>query len=168
MKKFTLSLIAALLAVISYAQAPAAKAVRTLMPASNTGQLLQNAGRIDEQRTIPMGALKAPRKAAEDYVVITEQPEGELKSYVRGGNRYVVSGSSLSYGAQTGSIDIVFATDNKVYFKDIVSGLAYGTWVEGTLSEDETTITVPLGQNLRYVSNYDACIALRMLQFDNA
>lgn len=165
MKKFTFMLMAAFVAVVAYAQLPAAKAIQKLQaPVGNT---LQNVGKIDAPRALRADSRTGMRKAAEDFPVISEQPEGELKTYARGGNHYAVSGSSLTYGPQSGSIDIVFAADKKVYFKDIVSGLAIGTWVEGTLNEDGTQIVVPLGQNLFYNSDYDAAIALQVLAYNS-
>ena len=155
-------LAAALVAVMSFAQIPAA---RPLMAPTTGYATLGTAAAV---RTIDAKSLKAPARAAEDYVVITEQPAGELKTYLRGGNHYSVSNNRIVYGAQTGTIDIVWGKDNKVFFKDIVSGLAYGTWVEGTLSDDGTTITVPLRQNLLYVESYDACVALTLVNYDSS
>ena len=71
-----------------------------------------------------------------DYGVITEQPAGELKTYDRAGYAYYVVNDFVRRGAQTGTIDIVFAADNKVYLKDPLSKLIVNTWVEGTLSDD--------------------------------
>ena len=165
MKRFTFMLLAAFIAVMAFAAAPSAKAVRIGAPKAQTGKLLQQAGKVDAPRSVPMGKFKAPMKAAEDYVIITEQPAGELKTYKRDGSCYYVQNQTLYYEAQSGAIDIVWGADNKVYFKDIVSGLEYGTWVEGTLSSDGSTITVPLGQNLIYNANYDACVALRLINY---
>lgn len=164
MKKFTFMLMAAFVAVFSYAGVPAGKALQRLQ--APAGTVLQGLGKVQAPRAINQ-SRSAMRKAASDYVVITSQPEGELKSYVRGGNHYVVQNQSIAYGSQSGAIDIVFAADKKVYFKDIVSGLPFGTWVEGTLSDDGTTITVPLGQNIRYVEQYDACIAIQMIDYES-
>ena len=167
MKKFTLMLLAAMIAAASYAQLPAAKMFQKQLNPAGV-QLNKTSAKVNaSKRTLPVGKqMKAPSRAAEDYVIISEQPEGELKTYVRGGNHYVIQNNSLNYGAQNGTIDIVWAADNKVYFKDIVSGLTVGTWVEGILSADGTTISVPLGQNLYYSENYDAGIALSMINYD--
>ena len=81
--------------------------------------------------------------------VIDQQPEGELKTYNREGGAFTYdSYYGLSIGYQSGKAYIVFGEGNKVYLKDPVYGLQYGTWVEGTLSEDGTKITVPLGQTM--------------------
>ena len=161
MKKFTFMLIASLFAIAGFAQKPLANGERF----STLDRKVQNV-MVQAPRTLTTGTMnKAPRKAAEDYVVISEQPEGELKTYARGGSHYYVQNSSLYYGSQSGTIDIVWAADNKVYFKDIVSGLEFDTWVEGTLSEDGKTITVPLFQNISYVASYDACIAIQLINY---
>ncbi|MBQ5465629.1 MAG: hypothetical protein IIT60_00090, partial [Muribaculaceae bacterium] len=95
-------------------------------------------------------ALGAWSQTASDYGIVMEQPAGELKTYDRAGYAYYYSGEYIRRGAQTGTIDIVFGEDNKVYFKQPLSKLEINSWVEGTLSEDGTTITVPLGQNVAY------------------
>ena len=160
MKKFTFLLtIAVAVAAVGFAKVHAVKSFTT----ASEPQVLNV--KFDMPRDLNSKSLKAPARAEEDYVVITEQPEGDLKTYKRGGGQYVVSGTSLSYGDQSGTIDIVWADNNKVYFKDIVSTLPVGTWVEGTVSEDGTTITVPLRQNLYYHPDYDACIAINLLNY---
>lgn len=165
MKKFTLILIATLFAFVGFAQKPLANAE---VFAKTTNAVVQNAGKVNVPRTFSSSSKKkAQQKSEDDYVVITEQPKGELKTYARSGGHYYVSSGSLYYGDQSGTIDIVWGEEGKVYFKDIVSGLAYDTWVEGTLGKDGATITVALDQNLRYVSTYDACIALKMLKYDS-
>ena len=66
MKKVTFILMAALMAVVCYAQKPMAK-VERLAPLTRTGQMMQNAGTVQTQRTLDATAIrKAPRKAAED------------------------------------------------------------------------------------------------------
>lgn len=110
-------------------------------------------------------AVKAP-KAESDYVVITTQPLGQLKSYKRSGGSYVVQNQQLYTSTQSGEIEVVFGIEsNEVYFKDIVSGLPYGTWVKGTFNDTKDTVHVALGQNLRYVSQYDACVAIQLLNY---
>ena len=94
---------------------------------------------------------------------ITEQPEGELRSYVRSGDAVFPSGQSLTYGTQSGRMDIVFADGGKVYMKNILyqMGTAYAdSWVEGQLNEDGTQITVPMGQSVFYSDTYTADIVL--------
>ncbi len=100
------------------------------------------------------------------YAPVTEQPAGELKVYQRSGKALWRTSSGLSTGNQSGSINIVFGDNNKVYFEDLLYGFYGGywtpphAWIEGTLSEDGTKITVPLGQSVYYNSNWDADIIL--------
>ena len=161
MKKLTFLLtIAATVATVGFATV---RGFKTIAPAS-TPQAMNV--KFDMPRNLDCQSMKAPSHAASDYLVITEQPQGELKTYMRGGGHYYIQNQQVYYGNQAGSIDIVWGDDNKVYFKDLVSTLAYGTWVEGTLSQDGTTITVPLKQNLIYASQYDACVALALINYD--
>ena len=160
MKKLTFLLtIAATVAAVGFAKV---HAVKTLATASEP-QVMDV--KFDMPRDLNSQSVKAPARAAEDYVIITEQPQGELKTYQRTGGYYFVQGSQLAYGNQSGTIDIVWGDDNKVYFKDILNGTNFGSWVEGTLSEDGTTITLPLKQNLVYASQYDACVALTQINY---
>lgn len=101
-----------------------------------------------------------------DYGVITEQPAGELKTYDRAGYAYYVLNDYVRRGAQTGTIDIVFADNNEVYIKDPLSKLIVNTWVKGTLSADGKTITLPMGQNIQYDTEVQQPIAIKMVEFD--
>ena len=93
--------------------------------------------------------------------VITEQPAGTLKNYTREGccviNEYDY-GFYVAY--QEGKVSIVFAEDGKVYMKNPLMAMAYDTWVEGTLSEDGKTISIPMGQVLYHSEYYDADVIL--------
>ena len=94
---------------------------------------------------------------------VTEQPAGEVKTYKRTGNALYVSGQYITPGEQSGTIDLIFAADNKVWFKNILYGCAtaYGdSYVYGTLSEDGTKISVPMGQSVYYSTKYSADIVL--------
>ena len=94
---------------------------------------------------------------------ITEQPEGEVKSYIRSGDAVYPGSSSIYTGEQSGRMDIVFADGGKVYLKNILyqMGTAYAdSWVEGQLNAAETEITVPMGQSIYYSDYYGADIVL--------
>ena len=104
--------------------------------------------------------------SASDYNFVTEQPAGELKTYDRAGWAYYVTTDYVRYGAQTGTIDIVFAANNKVWFKNLMSKLETNTWVEGTLSSDGTTITVQLGQAVQFDSEVGQALMLKMFTYD--
>ena len=103
---------------------------------------------------------------ASDYGIVMEQPAGELKTYDRAGYAYYLSGEYPRRGAQTGTIDIVFGENNKVYFKQPLSKLEINSWVEGTLSEDGKTITLPMGQNVAYDTEAEQVITLAVLDYD--
>ena len=93
--------------------------------------------------------------------VITEQPAGILKNYNREGCCVVNDYEAGFYVAyQEGKVSIVFAEDGKVYMKNPLMAMAYDTWVEGTLSEDGTTITIPMGQVLYHSPYYDIDVIL--------
>ena len=113
-----------------------------------------------EMTKINAKALKTNKAS---YRVVTQQPEGELKSYNRAGQYDYVSNGYLYCGQQDGNrMDIVYGEDGKVYLKNILCGAAnyFGTdsWVEGTI--EGNTITVPLGQSIAYVESYGADILL--------
>ena len=98
--------------------------------------------------------------------VITTRPEGELRTYERtGGQGMFPNYDQIGLDVQSGKMDIVLADDNVVYMKNILfnCGLTYGTsWVQGVMSEDGTTITVPLGQSICRDDYYEADLELCM------
>ena len=94
---------------------------------------------------------------------VTQAPEGQLKTYNVSGDAVYIEGGYLTAGEQDGTIDLIFADDNKVWFKNILysSGDNYGdSYVYGTLSADGSTITVPMGQSIYYSESYSADIVL--------
>ena len=113
-----------------------------------------------------MAATAGWADALSDYGVITEQPAGELKTYDRSGYAYYVVSDYPRRGAQTGTMDVVFAEGNEVYIKDPLSKLIVNTWVKGTLSDDGTTITLSLGQNIQYDTEVGQPIAIKMVEYD--
>ena len=88
--------------------------------------------------------------------VITEQPEGELKTYVRsGGAMLSFWGYLFSTYQDGGAMQMVFADDGKtVYLKDPISQAAAGTWVRAELSDDGKTLTMPLNQHIIFYDDY--------------
>ena len=98
--------------------------------------------------------------------VITTMPEGELRTYLRtGGQGMFPNSGQIGLDLQSGKMDMVFADNNVVYMKNILfnCNLSYGSsWVQGTLSDDGTTITVPMGQPIYSDSYYNADIVLCM------
>ena len=81
---------------------------------------------------------------------VTAQPEGELHMFVRGTTGgYMYYSNGIGVGNQSGNVMAVYAEDGKtVWLKDIMAGAATGAWVQGEISEDGTTLTVPLYQSI--------------------
>ena len=94
--------------------------------------------------------------------LITEQPEGEAKQYVRSGFGFVVYDNTLFTTEQEGKTTIVYDEDGTtVYIKNIVNGMydSFGeSWAVGTLSADGTTITVSLEQTVGWSYQYETGI----------
>lgn len=102
---------------------------------------------------------KVIQRAQHDYEgTIHERPEGDVRHYTRTGNAWTVTASFLVTEASQDGLfmEVVFSPDGKkVYLKDPVSTQQYGTYVEGSLSDDGKTITVPFGQTIAHYSAYD-------------
>lgn len=96
--------------------------------------------------------------------LITEQPEGEAKQYVRSGFGFVVFDNTLFTTEQDAKTTIVYDEDGTtVYIKNIVNGMndSFGdSWAVGTLSDDGTTITVSLEQTVGWSYQYETGIRL--------
>ena len=105
----------------------------------------------------------AVRRSAAD--IIDVQPEGTLVNYVRSGDAYVPTMFGSVYHTEvSGAVGaVVFAADNKVYFKDIVSQTKSGTWIVGTLNGN--TITIELPQTV-WDSGEDYCVEVAKMSFD--
>ncbi len=111
--------------------------------------------------------------------VIEDQPEGDLRLYHRSGGvvrevekQYTVEEGENPYEIvieqQDGSLSIVFAADNKVYIQRPVSWSYYNGWVEGTLSADGKTITVPMGQYIAYTHSLEMAVQVGMFVYDES
>ncbi|MBQ9556566.1 MAG: dockerin type I repeat-containing protein [Muribaculaceae bacterium] len=109
--------------------------------------------------------------------VIENQPDGELKLYYRTGGvvREVEKASTpeegespyeLVYEEQDGTIGVVFGADGKVYFQHPVSWSYYDGWIEGTLSADGKTITVPMGQYIAYTHSLEMAVQVAAFLYD--
>ena len=99
-----------------------------------------------------MMPMAKSRKAPARANIITEQPEGELKTYQRsGGAIYYSWGYLFSTYQDGGAMQIVFADDgNTVYLKDPISQVSTGAWVKGWIGTNGKTLTVPLNQHILY------------------
>ncbi|MBR5639887.1 MAG: hypothetical protein IKW83_09005 [Muribaculaceae bacterium] len=100
---------------------------------------------------------KPSSKANAKVEIITEQPEGNVVSYTRSGEYLTVSLYGYDATQQTGQMKITYADDGKtVYLLDpLAYGEGTGVWVQGELSDDGSTITVPLGQYVAYNETYE-------------
>ncbi len=147
MKKLSLLLFAAVLAL-------SASAGIGFKASHNVNSL-----KLSENRaSVPSALKRAPSR------VITEQPAGELKSYLRAGDAIYPDGQNIYAGEQVdGRMDIVFAADGKVYLKNILYNIGNAwanCWVEGQLNDEGTEITVAMGQSLYHSYTYQADILL--------
>ena len=94
---------------------------------------------------------------------VTERPDGELRTYVREGSCLYASSGYIYNGTQDGTIDVIFAENNIVWFKNLLWGSEsyYGdSYVYGTLSADGTQIAVPMGQSIFWSDQYNADVVL--------
>ena len=100
--------------------------------------------------------LGKPSKAPAKVDIITEQPEGEAVTYARSGEYLTVSLYGYITDQQVGQLKIVYDADGTtVYIQDpLCYGEGQGVWVQGQLSEDGKTISVPLGQYVAYNEEY--------------
>lgn len=119
-----------------------------------------------------MMLLSLGLQAQEEHNVIYDQPDGELRIYNRQG--YVVNQNEetgeISVRQQAGTISIVYAPDGQhVYLQDPVSTYTYGgSWVEGTLSADGRSLSVPTGQYVDYTRSFDLGYQMQVLDYDAA
>jgi len=141
MKKFLLLLLGASVAVCASAQVKS----------------MGNAYRPVE-KSMTATSVNAPSRVD----IITEQPEGTVVNYMRGGEYLLSSLYGYDTDYQSGRVKIVYADDGKtVYIKDIMCyGEGTGVWVVGELSEDGTMITVPLGQYIAFNEEFNYGVIL--------
>lgn len=94
------------------------------------------------------------RKFAKAPDVVTNTPEGTVKSYMRGGLQMGNTQYGLVISVQDGiPMEIVYGDDGEtVWLKDPVSAYLGGAYVQGKLSDGGKTLTVDLDQYLYYDS----------------
>ena len=138
MKSFYLTVLMALFAVLASAQPKEGSVKRTDLRAVAT------------KYQMPMRRAMAKTPSLDD--IISEQPAGTLKQYLRTGMAMIGDDFDVYEFEQNGSVaKVVFGDDGKsVYFYMPLSQITYPAWVKGTLSDDGTTITVPAGQQVLY------------------
>ena len=107
-------------------------------------------------RPIEKASYAATFKAPAHVDMITDQPEGTEVNYTRGGEYMTVSLYGYMSDYQQGRVKVVYAEDGQtVYIQDpLCYGEGVGVWVQGQLSEDGLTISVPLGQYVAYNEEY--------------
>lgn len=90
-----------------------------------------------------------------DAAIIRFRPEGEQKAFMRNGYSYGYNGERVYLTSQGGmQMNIVYGEDREVFMQEPVAYAEGGNWVKGTISEDGTKITMPLGQRT-YHDNYE-------------
>ena len=91
-------------------------------------------------------------------------PDGQLKTYKRSGQYLYVKNGYLYRGFQTDKVDIIYAEGNVVYIKNVLCGAKnyFGDdfWVQGTINDEGTQITVPLGQSVYVSGDEEAQVVL--------
>lgn len=137
MKKILLTVMAVLLTAGAMAQ--------------NAGQAL---GRLDASSlnsTVPVKAMPVKKLSAMKADVFKAAakaaPQGTEKEYFLDYMDYLYNlGSAPRYHRAT---KVVFADNNKVYFQNMIfTSLIEGAWIEGNMSADGSTITIPNKQFL--------------------
>lgn len=117
--------------------------------------------------SIDYGTVYTERPYVEPPVIITEQPEGELVDYFVSGESFVPTYDGLMCVSQSGKASIVYGADGKVFLKDPIYGIG-GSWVKGTLSDDNTTIIVPMDQFIYWNDDEEIGIMLKKVDVDIA
>ena len=88
--------------------------------------------------------------------VITEQPEGELYTYVRSGACIYSSLFGIGMTEQSGKMRVVIDDQNNAYIQNPMYWHDYNeTWVKGTFDPATGIITVPTGQYLSWYDDYE-------------
>ena len=137
MKKTILLSLAVMAATVAMGQ-NARMSVTPNMGAQLQQRLVSNIDPIQAKRGIAMPKAEG---ATQDY--ITEQPEGELKTYVRSGENMTAVMGGIVDGSQAGrAMNIVFAPDGKtVWFDKIISATtATFGWIKGEIEGDKIVI----------------------------
>jgi len=134
--------------------------------ARSTNQMTVKKEVKHEKSRFQKGDIRSMRAQAGMLKAITEQPVGEEVNFVGSGQGLYVSGSYIYKGKfeNQGVVMVRSEADpNKVYLKNLLyqSNSQYGEfWVEGTISADGTTLTIPMGQSIYYSSSYSADVVL--------
>ena len=142
----------ALLLLVAFALTMAASGRQLTKSPQLSGQQVKGKYEFRTTHKSPSRDLKSSmaqmRKAPVRAEVITDQPEGELRTYQRsGGAMFNFWGYLFTTYQDGGAMQMVFANDGKtVYLQDPISQAIAGTWVKAELSDDGKTLTMPLNQ----------------------
>ncbi len=152
MKKLLFLMLSAAVAVSASAGVTSTKIGKNITKQSNLKAKTESVFKMDRSVEIKP-VLKTP---------VSERPEGETKTYLRTGTCLYVADGYVNPGEQSGVVELIFANDNKVWFKNIFYGSEYfgDFYVYGDLSADGTQITVPMGQSVAFSTQYNADIVL--------
>ena len=158
---------------VVYLEYPTSEIGNYTLTIPSTCIMIESTGQVNPEMTFHYTIVEK-----ETFVptVIDAQPDGDLKLYMRSGmlvreveKEQAEEGEypyELIYEQQEGMLSFVFADSNKVYIQRPVSWTYYDGWVEGTLSEDGKTITVPMGQYIAYTKSLEMAIQVAMFAYD--
>ena len=115
-----------------------------------------------QREMIPCEGLRLMEKQSL-RAVVSEQPAGTLTQYIRSGKALTLTYNSGWYytNADQGGVVDVVVNGNTIWFKNLLydpDGYFDDYWIQGTKSGN--TITIPMGQDIEYSSNYNAYIQL--------
>ena len=151
----------ALLLIVTFALTMAASGQQLTKSPQLSGQQVKGKYEFSTtHKSVERGGMQSmtqSRRAPARVDVITEQPEGELRTYQRsGGAIYNFWGYIFSAYQDGGAMQMVFADDGKtVYLKDPISQAVANTWVRAELSDDGKTLTMPLNQFIIFYDEVD-------------
>lgn len=134
--------------------------IMSALVAMSASAIVKSAG--NSYRTMDKPSNAATQNGPSRVDIITEQPEGTVVTYARDGEFMMVSLYGYEAAYQTGRVKVVYADDGQtVYIKDpLCYGEGVGAWVYGYLSDDGSTIDVPLGQYVSWNEEYNYGLVL--------
>lgn len=107
--------------------------------------------------------------------VVTDRPEGTMKYYQRtGGLTYLNDGQQLHLQNQSGFTEIVYSADGtKAWVKNPVAGFfpedsEECAWVEGRLTDNGSTIEVPVGQKVYFGAEQNDYVEIAIVDRDKS
>ncbi len=102
-----------------------------------------------KQRTERHSVVKAKNVAG----LSTDRPAGEYHVYNRGGSSLFLDWEGIYESDQSSMLaEVVFAENNVVWMRNVLTYVNDNIWIQGTLSDDGTKITIPVGVKISYDS----------------